>query len=273
MIKIVKPDAPANLLSRGQEQTILDRTQYSLETARYNSGELKFEANSSIYNSDAVREILEAAHHNKCCYCETKDIRSNKDVEHFRPKRAYSHTLKGTSNYPGYFWLAYDWDNLFLACQVCNQIFKNDFFPINDEVTRAQANNLSIANEQPKILHPSLDEPELEIGYRESIPYGITEKGATTIDYLGFGKIDEDRKYSKKQKSRLKLLIEGREQFYKDMELIYKTILIFEAKEVLTNEENELLEAAKNRILLAQNVSSEWSSMIKCAVNNEFNQF
>ncbi|WP_300978631.1 hypothetical protein [Flavobacterium sp.] len=270
MIKIIKPDAPQNLITRGQAQTNLDLKDYNDKTEQYNSGVLKFEASTAIYNSDIVRQTLELAHHNKCCYCETKDVRSNKDVEHFRPKRAYSESSEGKSKYPGYFWLAYDWENLFLACQVCNQIFKNDFFPIQNENFRAQTNDLSIENEQSILIHPSKDNPEEHIGYREHLPYGITERGNKTIYFLGFGKINEDKEYSVKQRSRIKLLVEEREKYYREKELIYKLILIFESKDSLNFDEIELLEKAKKTIAMAQNNDSEWSSMIKCAVKNEF---
>ena len=247
MIRIIKPDAPQKLIINGQVQTTLDLYNYQNQTSQYNSGELKFEASTAIYNSDIVRKTLELAQKNKCCYCETKDVRSNKDVEHFRPKRAYSESLEGKSKYPGYFWLAYDWENLFLACQVCNQIFKNDFFPIQEENFRAQINNLSIENEQAILIHPSRDNPEEHIGYREHIPYGISERGSKTIEFLGFGKIDVDNNYSIKKRSRIKLLVQEREKYYRDRELIYQVILIFENKDYLTLEEINLLDIAKSR--------------------------
>ncbi|MBI4604805.1 MAG: hypothetical protein HY721_22815 [Planctomycetes bacterium] len=39
------------------------------------------------------------------------------DVEHFRPKKIY-------------WWLAYCYDNMLYACQLCNQSFKSDHFPV-----------------------------------------------------------------------------------------------------------------------------------------------
>ncbi|MBI1786101.1 MAG: hypothetical protein HYR60_00930, partial [Acidobacteria bacterium] len=39
------------------------------------------------------------------------------DVEHFRPKSVY-------------WWLAYCYDNHLYACQICNQVFKKDRFPV-----------------------------------------------------------------------------------------------------------------------------------------------
>lgn len=273
MIKIIKEEAPENLVTRGIIAINSEFLKFNAEKEKYFSGELKFEANNSIYNSDIVRETLEKLQNNKCCYCETKSTRSNIDVEHFRPKTAYSSDYKGISKYPGYFWLAYDWQNLFLACQVCNQIFKNDFFPIEVEDARAQTNNCDIKDEVPFIVHPSLDEPELEIKYRESVPFGITERGKKTIAYLGFGSVEHGKQfgieYSEKHKVRIIRHADEREKYYKEKELIFETIKVLESLEKSTDTEN-LIIALKKNIEDAVKKDAVWSSMIKCAVNNNF---
>lgn len=54
----------------------------------------------------------------KCAYCEAStDTVAHGDVEHFRPKSVY-------------WWLAYCYDNYLFACQICNQSFKGDQFPV-----------------------------------------------------------------------------------------------------------------------------------------------
>jgi hypothetical protein len=54
----------------------------------------------------------------KCGYCEAPTSAvAHGDVEHFRPKSLY-------------WWLAYRFDNYLFSCQICNQIYKVDFFPI-----------------------------------------------------------------------------------------------------------------------------------------------
>lgn len=276
MIKITKDLAPEKLIKNGSAQTKIDLEEYSNNKAKYDSGVSKFEALSSIYNSDIVRETLETIQKNKCCYCETKSTRSNSDVEHFRPKAAYSSDFKGKSMYPGYFWLAYNWDNLFLACQVCNQIFKNDFFPIEDENTRAQLNDFKIEKETSLFVHPSIDEPENEIEYRESIPYGKTVKGKKTIAYLGFGSLEHGKEfnleYSPKHKIRINRLFEERETFYQEKAKIYQTIKLLETIE-LDVEGLQVLNSLKNIIKNAQELDSEWSAMIKCGVKNEFKEY
>ncbi|MWB93146.1 hypothetical protein GON26_02140 [Flavobacterium sp. GA093] len=54
----------------------------------------------------------------KCAYCEANtDVVAHGDVEHYRPKSIY-------------WWLAYTYDNYLFACQICNQTYKSNNFPI-----------------------------------------------------------------------------------------------------------------------------------------------
>lgn len=54
----------------------------------------------------------------KCAYCESNtEVVAHGDVEHYRPKSIY-------------WWLAYTYDNYLYACQICNQTYKSDNFPI-----------------------------------------------------------------------------------------------------------------------------------------------
>jgi hypothetical protein len=63
----------------------------------------------------------------KCAYCEAPTaVVAHGDVEHFRPKGVY-------------WWLAYCYDNYLFSCQICNQTFKGDNFPLGDETLRLTA--------------------------------------------------------------------------------------------------------------------------------------
>jgi hypothetical protein len=55
--------------------------------------------------------------HIKCAYCESVAESQHGDVEHFRPKSAW-------------WWLACCYDNFLLSCQICNQTYKGDKFPL-----------------------------------------------------------------------------------------------------------------------------------------------
>lgn len=64
------------------------------------------------------KKQLRAETFGKCAYCEgPTDLVAYGDVEHFRPKSVY-------------WWLAYCYDNHLFACQICNQGFKGDRFPV-----------------------------------------------------------------------------------------------------------------------------------------------
>lgn len=66
-----------------------------------------------------AKDRLKGESHGKCAYCEAPtSVVAHGDVEHFRPKSAY-------------WWLAYDVDNYVFACQLCNQVYKGDHFPIS----------------------------------------------------------------------------------------------------------------------------------------------
>jgi hypothetical protein len=74
-----------------------------------------------------VKDQLKRESGNKCAYCEAPTaVVAHGDVEHFRPKAVY-------------WWLAYCYDNYLYACQICNQIYKGDNFPLADDRTRMVA--------------------------------------------------------------------------------------------------------------------------------------
>ncbi|MDX6499154.1 MAG: hypothetical protein QOG23_2414 [Blastocatellia bacterium] len=87
--------------------------------------------------------LLKYVFHNKCAYCETAEVGYISDAEHFRPKgqvRNESGIVKtfdvdGVSEitHPGYFWLAYHWQNLLPSCNTCNRYGgKKDIFPVGN---------------------------------------------------------------------------------------------------------------------------------------------
>jgi hypothetical protein len=76
----------------------------------------------SDFNSNwwkPAKDRLKAETRGKCAYCEASTaVVAHGDVEHFRPKSRY-------------WWLAYCLDNYLYSCQICNQIYKGDRFPIS----------------------------------------------------------------------------------------------------------------------------------------------
>lgn len=141
----------------------------------------------------------------KCAYCESS-VHSSQygDIEHFRPKSRITNpktnepirTSTGTHDHPGYYWLAYDWRNLLLACELCNspshrssdgrRIGKWDHFPLADETKRAQQPGDEIL-EQPLLINPLVEDPSahLELDPKTGVLSAKSLRGQTCIDLLG----------------------------------------------------------------------------------------
>ena len=133
---------------------------------------------ATVYGADDLRAALEELFHNKCAYCES-DITSGADwdVEHYRPKGKVSENAL----HPGYYWLPYEWTNLFPSCPHCNQSRRDrktfddpatlpaagklDQFPLSDESTRAMKPEDNIAREKRLLLSPSDDQPESHLSF------------------------------------------------------------------------------------------------------------
>src|SRR5690242_10590862 len=118
MIRITKGKAPEKLLTLGVTLTRNYKERYNARPSKYNTGAAKFEFRANVYGHSSVKAALERAQNGKCCYCEMIIPKpyAFSCVEHYRPKAYSQQAPKGPKRFPGYYWLAYDWANLFLAC-------------------------------------------------------------------------------------------------------------------------------------------------------------
>ena len=116
----------------------------------------------TLWSDRKVKKFLHRSQHGKCCYCERKrDEKRDSDVEHFRPKAR----VEGAGNHLGYWWLAYNWENLLIACKTCNEEYKKSKFPLKDESKRAYTEKSDIDKEEPIMINPLKEDPELLINY------------------------------------------------------------------------------------------------------------
>lgn len=77
-----------------RRQEVIDKGEYT-EIGIYNSR----------YRYQDIKAALHGLYNKKCAFCEQRS--EVPQVEHFRPKSKY-------------YWVAYSWDNLLLACSSCN---------------------------------------------------------------------------------------------------------------------------------------------------------
>ncbi len=157
-------------------------------------------SNGNIYGHNQVRAALEKLFYDKCAYCESKITATDDwNVEHFRPKGNVSER----HDHLGYYWLTYEWTNLYPSCTHCNQRRrdkprwgdlryastdgKGDQFPIEDESSRAMSHQDGddLDRERILLIDPCDDNPEHFLYY--DIKGDIHSRsdnlrGKTTID-------------------------------------------------------------------------------------------
>jgi uncharacterized protein (TIGR02646 family) len=191
MIPIVKPAAPALLLGRGAAAAQQHRADYEAAPHEYRSGARAFDFDASLYAAAEVKDALRTAQNTKCAFCESIFAHVGYgDVEHFRPKAGHKQREADTLKRPGYYWLAYAWDNLFYSCQLCNQRFKRNLFPLKDGRRRARSHKYDLSKEEPLLIDPSRTSPATYIGFRGEYAHAVggCREGDTTIEVLGLNR-------------------------------------------------------------------------------------
>ena len=152
------------------------------------AGATAFTFHRSTYAARSVKNALIRAQHGKCCFCETQvTTASHGDVEHYRPKAGWDQENGAGRQTPGYYWLAYEWRNLYLACEVCNQSFKVNRFPLADPAARARSHRDATSGETPLLIDPGAEDPEPHFEWRAGrpTPRAGDERAAATIRIVG----------------------------------------------------------------------------------------
>jgi uncharacterized protein (TIGR02646 family) len=206
MIRVTKGNPPSVLKNDGVAARKNLSMLYEGDPSAYDNGR-QFTFKSALYAHEKVREHLGKSHHGKCCYCEVRIPvpYASSHVEHFRPK-AYSQQQNGSKKrYPGYFWLAYEWTNLYLSCQFCNVSHKRNLFPLGCPEHRAKKDGDSLSPERALLLDPGgVEDPRDHIEFHDEVPRGKTDIGRKTISTL----ILDDGAHDEWRRERLEYLRE-----------------------------------------------------------------
>ena len=248
MIAIRKPlTVPRILATEGVEER-------NRICAQYDNGGRKIKFKRRIYAHSEVYEALRDAQHNKCCFCEQR-LRAG-DIEHFRPKAAVSQGVGHPVINPGYYWLAYEWTNLFLCCSHCNSRCKGNFFPLLRLEDRARDHHDDIAGERPLLINPAILNPEEHIEFHRDIPITLNESqaGTKTIEVMHLD--DEDLNELRRQ--RLELLA------------THALILRVFGQSATTEEELAVIEQAERILEKATGADAEFASMARCAASSNW---
>lgn len=197
MIRVIKPAAvPAKLSGDGQADSNRHKAAYDADKLAYLNNPKQFPIKPEIYNYHTVKKSLKKAQHAKCCFCEKDQGDEYGAVEHYRPKAACQAARKTKVTKPGYYWLGYEWNNLYFVCGPCNT-YKGALFPLADETQRAVSHHGNVAQEECYLLDPAgAKDPRDHIVFDFEFVRGITAYGKETINACGLDRdfLNEKRK-------------------------------------------------------------------------------
>lgn len=259
MIRVERPEeAPPVLLNRGVEHRDEMCDLFDSAPDDYQSGAKKLEPKSSIYGHASVKDALRAAQHGKCCFCEADFTHvAHGDVEHFRPKAGFQQKDGDPISKPGYYWLAYEWTNLFFSCQICNQTYKRNFFPLSNPTKRARSHHDNVGAERAVLIDPAVEDPERFIGFREEVafPKNNSRRAKATIALVSLNRPQ---------------LLEARREYLEPLKLLRALLKSIEARLAEgTDRDDELTAQAEQiRTFLQQRrkSSSQFTSMSRAAL-------
>jgi hypothetical protein len=202
-INLQPPDNP-------EWQEWLDKCNQETEKLHelFNQGE-KIVFNEKIYQQykEFFFEAEKPPFYDKCAYCESLITATNYgDVEHFRPKAEITdeknkkiflvdhqgHQIMDQDGkpkkHPGYYWLAYDWQNLLISCGICNRPNKKNRFPV---IGRHAQRPKDVIQEQILLINP-VDEGSLSQQFRIDTATGWingeTDRGKMCIEVFGLNR-------------------------------------------------------------------------------------
>lgn len=183
--------APPDELALGAENA----TNLVVQQVQASERPLKF---SSLYGCVGVCARLNELQKGVCVYCETRIAPACLGhIEHFRPKGQVRNEENGKLMRPGYYWLAYSWDNLMLACERCNVGKKGSRFPLRVEGHRVRRPG-PLTPEDPILIDPFSEDPRLFIRFNQSVAVSIDAngRGQLVIDILALNDppLERDRR-------------------------------------------------------------------------------
>ena len=188
MIRIHRPaDAPAVLKGKGKKHAAEMCARYEADPTADD-----LDPKSAIYAHESVKNALLQIQHGKCAFCECKVTHQQYgDVEHFRPKKGYKQKDGDPLERPGYYWLAYEWTNLLISCQICNQKFKKNLFPLRRPSRRAKCHKDDVSGEEPLLIDPSADDPAGHLTFHREFyrPKPSSRWGKITLDAFGLNEV------------------------------------------------------------------------------------
>ena len=162
---------------------------------------------ASLWKGGCMTALLKLFH-GKCAYCESL-VSSNQspNIEFFRPRDS-ALGLDGSFANDHYWWLAFEWANCLLACDLCYSV-KASRFPVMKARAKPLTVGVKLDKESPLLLDPCRDDPETHLVFaKNGRVVSVTAQGQCTIEVLALNREPLVRE-RKRHLAELDTLIDG----------------------------------------------------------------
>lgn len=178
MIRRERIERPTTLQTRAVTALNQLRLRRRLPQSRYS-------VDLTIIREPDVAAALATSFGGKCAYCESPTPEPL--VEWHRPRQEAMGEDRSVSR-DHYWWLTYEWDNLYPICAECRSN-KGQWFPVSGTRADAESRGTDLLTEGPLLLDPCIDQPEDFLRYdADGTVTGVGERGVRTIQVLGLNR-------------------------------------------------------------------------------------
>lgn len=192
MILRFRLDAAAPLAIRNESSQrrmadIASNDYFRLPIAQRRRQKLQFD--ESLVNDPAVVKGLQEVFKGLCAVCEARLSPLDVRVHRWRPTQdAISTSGEASSEY--YYWLAYEWSNLYALCRGCSEA-QGQKFPVQGARAPVGAKGAELYDELPLLLDPCTDDAEQVFVYQRTGEVTARDpRGWTTIDVFALNRLE-----------------------------------------------------------------------------------
>lgn len=143
----------------------------------------------SLLNDPDVVDRLLGEFEGLCAVCEASLTTWDVRIHRWRPAQG-AVSISGKTSSKHYYWLAYEWDNLYPLCLRCSES-QGPKFPINGTRARVGTKGAALLGERPLLLDPREDDAEQLLVYQKSGEVTARDqRGRTTIEVFSLNRRD-----------------------------------------------------------------------------------
>ena len=191
MIRINRANVPEPAILQSERVKLArSRARNHFQRPFAQRSQIRFTFDTGIFQTEDLRRALTDLCEGKCAYCESAiGAVAPAQIDRYRP-RSFAGTDR-TIKRDHYWWLAYEWSNLYLCCPVCSRN-KGRRFPVEGERAEQLTFGEDLLNaEKPLLLDPGADHPDDHLAFDDNgLVLAKTLRGQTTIDALGLNRSD-----------------------------------------------------------------------------------